>query len=88
MATKRRAGCWASQSPKEDSEAYAGGGGHLQDALEREVEGGGEAAGAVDPVDNDLPRVVLVVVQLRAIPPAQGFNQGLDWHPHDWHPHD
>ena len=42
----------------------------LQDALEREVECRREAPSAVDPIHDDLPRVVLVVVQLASVPPA------------------
>lgn len=57
--------------------------GLLQDALGREVEGGRRAAGAVDPIDDRLPRIVLVVVQLRTVPPAPQqriYQRGLeDW---------
>ena len=41
----------------------------LQDALRGEVKGGGGAGCPVDPVHHCLPGVVLVVVQLSAIPP-------------------
>ena len=45
--------------------------GLLQDSLGREIKGGRRAAGAVNPVDNCLPCVILVVVQFSAVPPAR-----------------
>ena len=45
--------------------------GLLQDALRGEVKGAGGAACAINPVHHCLPSIILVVVQLGAIPPGR-----------------